>query len=220
MNLTKPLAVLLSGGLDSTVALHWACQRVGADRVVAISFDYGANHGEQELACASYQAALLGVLHRVLNLRSVSEHLHSALLQGAEAVPVGEYQDSTMRATVVPFRNGIFLSIAAGVAESAGCGSLVIAAHGGDHAVYPDCRESFLSAMSQAVELGTYAQLQIVRPFVDWSKDEIVRLGVQLGVNFDRTYSCYCGGERPCGECATCNERQQALSQVLQESTV
>lgn len=203
------VAVLLSGGLDSTVALHWALRH---HRVAcALSFDYGSNHAHRELECARKQAALAGIAHHVIDLTNLSRHLSSALLSGAEAIPTGSYADDNMKQTVVPFRNGIFLAIAAGIAESANCRGLVIAAHAGDHTIYPDCREEFMAAMSAAIGAGTYAGLQVLRPFIHADKSEIVRVGSELGVDFSGTYSCYRGGDQHCGLCATCRERREAF---------
>lgn len=201
--------VLLSGGVDSATALHWAARE--HEPVIALSFLYGSNHSERELACAAYQAQALGISHRVVDLSALAPHLSSALLSGSEAVPVGEYTDENMRATVVPFRNGIFLSIAAGIAESCGVQGVVIAAHAGDHAIYPDCREPFMQSMEQAIRLGSYAGIQLLRPFIAMDKTQIVILGKQLGVNFSHTYSCYRGGEKHCGRCGTCRERRAAF---------
>lgn len=210
MTAPQTVAVLLSGGLDSTVALHWAARQ---GRVAcALSFDYASNHAQQELACARWQAESLGIPHRVIDITSISRHLDSALLRGADAVPTENYDTDNMKQTVVPFRNGIFLAIAAGIAESDGCGGIVIAAHSGDHSIYPDCRETFMSAMSSAIREGTYAHLEILRPFIDSTKGEIVRIGRQLGVDFAHTYSCYRGKERHCGICATCRERREAFA--------
>jgi 7-cyano-7-deazaguanine synthase len=120
-----------------------------------------------------------------------------------------------MKQTVVPFRNAIFLSIACGVAESAGAEGLVIAAHGGDHAIYPDCREEFMAAMGDAMRLGTYANVELLRPFITMNKGEIAALGARLGVDFKRTWSCYKGGAegaRHCGKCGTCVERREAFA--------
>ncbi len=119
-----------------------------------------------------------------------------------------------MKQTVVPFRNGIFLSIAAGVAESCGAQQLVIAAHSGDHSIYPDCREEFMAAMTEAVRLGTYAGLGILRPFIRTSKGGIAAMGHELGVDFSRTYSCYKGGPVHCGACSTCVERREAFREA------
>lgn len=204
------VAVLLSGGLDSTTALHWAHRR---HRVLcALSFDYGSNHSARELACARWQAEQLGVPYHEIDLRCVSAHLESALLSGAEAIPTADYAEENLKQTVVPFRNGIFLSIAAGIAESKGAEAIVIAAHGGDHDLYPDCREDFMAAMAKAISLGTYARLQILRPFITNSKAEITSIGAELGVDFAHTYSCYCGGEHHCGQCATCRERRESFA--------
>lgn len=203
-------AVLLSGGLDSTTALHWAHRH--HEVVCALSFNYGSNHAAQELACARWQAEALGIPYRPIDISVLAQHLSSALLSGAEAIPTGEYDEENMKQTVVPFRNGIFLAIAAGIAESCGAEGLVIAAHSGDHALYPDCREDFMEAMGQAIQRGTYANLQILRPFIHSSKAEIAAAGAELGVNFAHTYSCYCGGTQHCGRCATCQERKAAFA--------
>ena len=204
------VAVLLSGGLDSTTALYWA--HTHHEVVCALSFDYGSNHAAQELACARYQAEKLGIPYHEIDLRAVSAHLQSALLSGADAIPTADYAEDNLKQTVVPFRNGIFLAIAAGIAESNGAEGIVIAAHGGDHALYPDCREDFMQAMASAISRGTYAELQILRPFINNSKDEITAIGAALGVDFAHTYSCYCGREKHCGLCATCRERKDSFA--------
>ena len=204
------VAVLLSGGLDSTTALYWAHNH--HEVVCALSFDYGSNHAEKELACARWQAEKLGIPYHEIDLRSISAHLQSALLSGADAIPTADYAEENLKQTVVPFRNGIFLAIAAGIAESNGAEAIVIAAHGGDHALYPDCREDFMVAMADAIRLGTYAELQILRPFISNSKAEITAIGAALGVDFAHTYSCYCGGNNHCGQCATCRERKESFA--------
>lgn len=204
------VAVLLSGGLDSTTTLYWAHRNHQV--VCALSFDYGSNHAARELACAQWQAEHLGIAYHRIDLRSISAHLESALLNGADAIPTADYAEDNMKQTVVPFRNGIFLAIAAGIAESKGAEAIVIAAHGGDHAIYPDCREDFMVAMSAAISHGTYAKLHILRPFINKSKAEITATGAALGVDFSHTYSCYCGRERHCGQCSTCRERRDAFS--------
>lgn len=204
------VAVLLSGGLDSTTALH--CAAAEHRITCALAFRYGSNHTERELACARWQAEHLGVPYIELDMSAMASHLSSALLSGAEAIPTGDYAPENLKQTVVPFRNGIFLAIAAGIAESKGAEGIVIAAHSGDHAIYPDCREEFMAAMGEAIRLGTYARLQILRPFIRASKGDIVREGLRLGVDYAHTYSCYRGGERHCGLCATCRERKAAFA--------
>lgn len=210
----EPVVVLVSGGMDSVTALYDAVNR--GPVVAALSFDYGAKHHERELPMAQWHAEKLGVRHVVLRLPFLVKHFDSALLQGGAAIPKGHYEEESMRQTVVPFRNGIMLAIAAGFAESSQATGLVIAAHSGDHAIYPDCREDFMQAMGSAIRLGTYAKMALLRPFIALSKARIAAKGAALGVDFSRTWSCYVGGEIHCGECGTCVERREAflLSQV------
>jgi 7-cyano-7-deazaguanine synthase len=206
------VVVLCSGGMDSVTALYWA--RREHQVAAALSFDYGAKHNHREIPFAAEQAAKLGIRHEVIALDFVNRLFASNLLQGGGAVPDGHYEAETMRQTVVPFRNAILLSIAAGLAESAGAGGLVIAAHGGDHAIYPDCREEFLKAMGDAMRLGTYAEVQLLRPFIAMNKGQIAAAGAALGVDFARTWSCYKGGAIHCGTCGTCVERREAFQQA------
>jgi len=204
------VVVLCSGGMDSAVALHWA--RHEHDVAAALSFDYGAKHNHREIPCAAEQAAAAGARHEIVRLDFVDRLFDSALLKSGGEIPDGHYEAANMKQTVVPFRNAIMLSIACGFAESAGAEGLVIAAHGGDHAIYPDCREEFMRAMGDAMRLGTYAGVQLLRPFIAMTKAEIVASGTKLGVDFGRTWSCYKGGERHCGTCGTCVERREAFA--------
>ena len=201
--------VLLSGGMDSVTALYEA--RLQHDVVGAVSFHYGSKHNDRELPFAAYHAGQCGVPQRVIPLGFIGELFASDLLQSGGEIPKGHYEEETMKKTVVPFRNGIMLSIAAGYAESVEAQGLVIAAHAGDHAIYPDCREDFMRAMGEAIRLGTYAQVEVLRPFIAMSKAEIARRGHELGVDYARTWSCYVGGETHCGECGTCVERREAF---------
>ena len=203
------VVVLCSGGMDSVTALHWA--RREHQLVAAVSFNYGAKHNPRELPFAAEHASRLGVRHEVISLDFVNRLFSSHLLQGGGAIPDGHYEAANMKQTVVPFRNAIMLSIAAGFAESAGADGLVIAAHGGDHAIYPDCREDFMVAMGEAMRLGTYAQVELLRPFIALSKSGIAQEGTRLGVDYSRTWSCYKGGARHCGKCGTCVERREAF---------
>ncbi|HNC22806.1 MAG TPA: 7-cyano-7-deazaguanine synthase QueC [Opitutaceae bacterium] len=203
------VVVLCSGGMDSVTALHWA--RREHQLVAAVSFNYGAKHNPRELPFAAEHASRLGVRHEVISLDFVNRLFSSHLLQGGGAIPDGHYEASNMKQTVVPFRNAIMLSIAAGFAESAGADGLVIAAHGGDHAIYPDCREDFMVAMGEAMRLGTYARVELLRPFIALSKSGIAQEGARLGVDYSRTWSCYKGGARHCGKCGTCVERREAF---------
>ena len=210
------VVILLSGGIDSVTALHEAIKQHGAREVQALSFDYGAKHHARELPMAAWQCAQVGVSHRIAPIGFIAVEFRSDLLQSGGAVPEGHYEETSMRSTVVPFRNGIMLAMAAGFAESVGAEGIVIAAHAGDHAVYPDCRKEFLDPMGSAIREGTYAKIALLRPFVDMDKAAIVLRGAELKVDFSRTWSCYKGGEFHCGNCGTCVERREAflLAQV------
>jgi 7-cyano-7-deazaguanine synthase len=203
------LIVLLSGGMDS-VSLLYHCRREH-EVVAALSFDYGAKHHARELPWAAHHAAKFGLPHEVITLNFMAKLFKSNLLQGGEAIPDGHYTAPSMKQTVVPFRNGIMLSIAAGWAESIGAEGIAIAAHAGDHAIYPDCRADFMESMGLAIERGTYEQVQIMRPFVNLTKSEIAQIGHQAGVDFGETWSCYKGASLHCGTCGTCVERREAF---------
>lgn len=203
------VCVLLSGGMDSVTALHQAATE--HEVISTVSFDYGSKHNASEIPCAKWHADLLGVPHTVIGLPFINELFASDLLQTGGDIPDGHYAEDNMKRTVVPFRNGIMLSIAAGFAESRGAEGLVIAAHSGDHAVYPDCREPFMQSISDAIRLGTYAGLEVLRPFIHTDKTGIAKLGAELGVDFSKTWSCYKGGAVHCGTCGTCVERREAF---------
>ena len=181
------VVVLCSGGMDSVAALHWARR---AHAVAAVmSFDYGAKHNHRELPFAAEHAALVGARHEIVRLDFMDRLFASDLLKSGGEIPEGHYEAENMKQTVVPFRNAIMLSIACGFAESVGAEGLVIAAHGGDHAIYPDCREDFMRAMGDAMRLGTYAGVKLLRPFITMTKGDIAATGVKLGVDFARTKS-------------------------------
>lgn len=201
--------VLLSGGMDSVTALYWAAREHQV--VGAVSFDYGSKHNHKEIPMAAWHAAELSVRHEVIALDFVNRLFASHLLQTGGEIPDGHYEAESMKRTVVPFRNGIMLAIACGLAESRGAEALVIAAHGGDHAIYPDCREPFMQSIADAMKHGTYAQIGLLRPFIDCDKAEIVRRGAKLGVDYAQTWSCYKGGNIHCGTCGTCVERREAF---------
>jgi 7-cyano-7-deazaguanine synthase len=206
----KDSVIVLSGGLDSTTLLYEQRARIA----LAVSFDYGSNHNKREIECARHHCERLGVEQLVIPLDFIKRYFTSSLLEGGDAVPTGEYDDDNMHSTVVPFRNGIMLSVACGLAESRGLNRLLIANHGGDHAIYPDCRPDFVSAIDAATQSGTYNHVRVVAPYTNLTKSDIVRRGAALGVNYADTYSCYCGGERHCGRCATCTERKEAFRQA------
>jgi 7-cyano-7-deazaguanine synthase len=195
--------------MDSVTALYHARER--HEVVGALSFHYGAKHNEREIPFAQAHAARLGVPHRVIHLDFIGELFESDLLASGGEIPKGHYEEQSMKKTVVPFRNGIMLSVAAGFAESVGAEGLVIAAHAGDHAIYPDCREAFMEAMGEAIRLGTYAGIALMRPFISMTKSDIAGRGSALGIDYAETWSCYVGGAVHCGECGTCVERREAF---------
>ena len=182
------------------------------DRIaLALTFDYGSNHNRREIECARWQCRLLGIRHVVIELGFMQRYFKSSLLEGSDAIPEADYAPENMKSTVVPFRNGIMLSVACGFAENEHLKYVMIANHGGDHAIYPDCRESFILAMSSAMHEGTYDGVLILAPYTNLSKREIAVKGKALGVDYGHTYSCYKGEERHCGKCGTCREREEAL---------
>jgi 7-cyano-7-deazaguanine synthase len=201
--------VLLSGGMDSVTAFHHV--RREHEVVAALSFDYGAKHNAREIPCARLHAERAGVEHRTIDLGFMNDCFASDLLKSGGEIPDGHYAEENMKRTVVPFRNGILLAVACGFAESVGAGALAIAAHSGDHAIYPDCRESFMRAMAEAMGQGTYARIQLLRPFIGMDKAAIARRGAELGIDFAETWSCYKGGPIHCGTCGTCVERREAF---------
>ena len=206
------VVVLCSGGMDSVTALYWATRHHDV-RAVA-SFNYGSKHNHREIPWAAEHAKKFNVRHEVIALPFVDRLFNSALLHSGSAIPEGHYAAENMKQTVVPFRNAIMLSIATGWTESLEAEGLVIAAHSGDHAIYPDCRETFMRAMAETMRTGTYAGIQLLRPFIAMDKGQIAAAGAALGVDFAKTYSCYKGGPRHCGKCGTCVERREAFAQA------
>lgn len=206
----KDALIVLSGGMDSVTMLHEYAPSID----LAVTFNYGSNHNAREIECARYQCSLLGIELTEIDLSFIGQYFHSSLLEGADAIPEGDYDFDNMKSTVVPFRNGIMLSIACGLAESRGLRHVLIANHGGDHAIYPDCRGEFIDSMSAAMQYGTYAHIDILAPFTDITKAEIAAIGRRSGVDFSLTYSCYKGGEKHCGKCGTCVERREALTEA------
>ena len=200
--------IVLSGGMDSVTLLHEYKERIA----LAVTFDYGSNHNAREIECARRQCALLGIRHLLIPLKFMAEYFRSSLLDGAEAIPEGNYDDDNMKSTVVPFRNGIMLSVACGLAESNDLQYVLIANHGGDHTIYPDCRPGFVNAMGEAMRQGTFNGVQILAPYTLITKGDIARRGAEMGVDYSLTYSCYKGGERHCGKCGTCMERREAFA--------
>lgn len=204
----KDSIIVVSGGMDSVTLMHEYKDRIA----LAVTFDYGSNHNAREIECARAQCAMLGIEHIVIPLEFMAKYFKSSLLSGGADIPEGHYEDSNMKSTVVPFRNGIMLSVACGLAESRGLKHVLIANHGGDHAIYPDCRSGFVKAMDAAMREGTYDSVTLLAPYTDMKKADIALRGAGLGVDYSLTYSCYKGAERHCGRCGTCTERKEAFA--------
>lgn len=203
----KDSLIIVSGGMDSVTLLTEYKESIA----LAVTFDYGSNHAKKEIPMAQLHCERLGIKHIVIPLEFMHQYFKSSLLEGADAIPEGHYQDENMKSTVVPFRNGIMLAIACGIAESNGLKKVMIANHGGDHAIYPDCRLDFIKAMSEAMTAGTYEGITIDAPYTTITKTDVARHGKELGINYTETWSCYKGGEKHCGKCGTCVERKEAL---------
>ena len=203
----KDSVLILSGGMDSVTMLYEYRDRIA----LCVSFDYGSNHNARALPFARLHCQRLGIEHLTIPLSFMGQYFESSLLQGSEAIPEGSYATDNMKSTVVPFRNGIMLSVAVGLAESRGLNHVMMANHGGDHAVYPDCRPEFVESFNNAAKAGTYAGVTLLAPYTHLTKADIARHGRQLGIDYAETWSCYKGGKHHCGRCATCVERRQAL---------
>lgn len=213
--------VLSSGGVDSTTALALAIDRYGKDHVLALSVSYGQKH-DKELQAARAVARHYGVEQLFLDLGLIFQYSNCSLLrQSTEEIPEESYARQIEKtggkvpvSTYVPFRNGLFLSAAASIALSRECGVIYYGAHADDAAgsAYPDCSPMFNEAMNQAIWEGSGRQLRIEAPFVRKTKAEIVSMGLSLGVPYELTWSCYEGGETPCGKCGTCIDRAAAFA--------
>lgn len=213
--------VLSSGGLDSTTALGLAVRKYGKDNVIALSISYGQKH-DKELKASEAVAAYYGVEHLFLDLAKIFKYSNCSLLkQSSEEIPEESYAEQLEKtegskpvSTYVPFRNGLFLSAAASLALSKDCQVIYYGAHSDDAAgcAYPDCSPVFNNAMNEAIWEGSGHQLKIEAPFVNMPKAEVVKTGLEIGVPYELTWSCYEGGEKPCGKCGTCLDRAAAFA--------
>ena len=202
--------VLFSGGLDSTVLAAQLLADGAETRLLSI--DYGQRHAK-ELQQAEKIADALGLPHRILRLPDLGPLLGgSSLTDDQVELPEGHYAEESMKATVVPNRNMILLALAGGHALSIGFDTIAYAAHAGDHTIYPDCRPEFADAVEKALGLADWQNLNLHRPFVNFSKEELVRKGNELGAPLELTWSCYAGREKHCGKCGTCVERKEAFA--------
>lgn len=207
----KKFLHVYSGGLDSTVLLYDLLSQ--GNTVTCVNFQYGSKHNGIEY----YFASLICQIKRVplvrVSMPEVFSCTSSSLIRHDIQIPEGYYTDKNMKSTVVPFRNGVFLSIAASMAEAFELDAISYAAHSGDHAIYPDCRQSFVNAIREAIQLGTYKRIQTAVPYLTMSKTDIVKRGAELNVPFEKTWTCYNGDYEKghCGKCGACVERKEAF---------
>ena len=216
------ILVLSSGGVDSTTCLGLAVKEAGAENVLALSIYYGQKH-DKEIRAAKAVAEYYGVARKELDLSTIFADSNCSLLkQSTEEIPQESYAQQIREtggahpvSTYVPFRNGLFLSSAASIALSHGCEKIMYGAHADDAAgaAYPDCSLDFVTAMNRAIVEGTGGQLRLEAPFVSVNKAQVVKTGLELGVPYQLTWSCYEGGDKPCGRCGTCIDRKAAFEE-------
>lgn len=210
----EKVVAIVSGGLDSVTMAYELVRR--NYEIILISYDYGQRH-KKEIMYAKKCAENLGVQHHIVDLRVLSNLLGGSSLTSEEiSVPDGHYAEESMRVTVVPNRNAIMINIATALAVSMKCNYVATGVHGGDHYIYPDCRPEFISAQTEALRLANAGfisdEFEVLAPFVNISKDGIVKIGEAIGVPWLETWSCYKGGEIHCGSCGTCFERREAFA--------
>jgi 7-cyano-7-deazaguanine synthase len=201
------ITTILSGGMDSVTLLYYALTKT--KNIHCISFNYGQKHSK-ELEKAKQICKDLKIKHTLVDLKSITKLLKSTLTTN-KAIPHGHYAKDNMKATVVPNRNAIMLSIAYASAISDNSDVVYYGAHAGDHFIYPDCRPKFITAINKAFQIGNDTKLKIEAPFSKFTKTQIVKIGLELGVPFEKTWSCYEGKKRPCLKCGTCIERTEAF---------
>jgi len=207
--MTDTVVVIYSGGMDSFTLLHLARSR--GLKVHALSFNYGQRHvRELEAARAVCQAE--GIPHKVIDIRAMSEVMAGSSLTSEAEVPEGHYEEDSMKSTVVPNRNMILLSLATGYAVTVGAGAVWYGAHGGDHAIYPDCRPEFVEKMDAVCRIANYEPVGIEAPFMALDKGEILAEGLKLGLDYSQTWTCYNGRDKACGRCGSCVERLEAFA--------
>jgi len=204
----KKAVIVLSGWLDSTVLLYKLIDEWYD--VCAINFFYGQKHSK-ELKCAEHICKKMGVEYTLVDISFLKKLLNSALTKDDIDIPEWHYQADTMKMTVVPNRNMIFASIAVGYAQSIWATIVALGVHGGDHEIYPDCREDFMQKLNKAVEISDRHKVSLYYPLIHMDKSTIVNVWLHLWVDFAKTWTCYKWGEIPCGKCWSCMEREEAF---------
>lgn len=210
----QKVVVIYSGGMDSFTVLHKAI--ADGHEVYALSFNYGQRH-VKELLCAKNVCEELGVPHKVVDISAINQLLAGSSLMAPDSthediqIPEGHYAADTMKSTVVPNRNMILLSLAVGYAVSLNARAVYYGAHSGDHFIYPDCRPEFVHKMNDVCQVANYEPVDIVSPYLNQTKIEILRDGLAMGLDYSKTWTCYNGREKACGKCGSCQERLEAF---------
>ena len=201
--------VICSGGLDSVSLAH----KVAAEHTLhsLVSFDYGQRH-KKELDYAAACAVRLNVPHKIIDIRAIGESLTGSALTDDIDVPDGHYEEESMKSTVVPNRNMVMLSLAIAYAVSVNASAVLFGAHGGDHAIYPDCRPEFVEKMAAVSRVANYEIVDVQAPYLSLNKIEILAKGIAMGLDYGKSWTCYKGRELACGKCGSCQERLEAFS--------
>ncbi|MBA6390799.1 7-cyano-7-deazaguanine synthase QueC [Colwellia sp. BRX10-3] len=207
--MSNKVVVIFSGGMDSFTVLHRALK--DGKEVYALTFDYGQKH-VKEVASASKVCQQLGVAHKVIDISAINQLLAGSSLTDDIEIPEGHYEAESMKSTVVPNRNMILLSLAVGYAVSVKASQVYYGAHSGDHAIYPDCRPEFVMKMNDVCKIANYEAVEIFSPYLTNSKSDILTDGLNMGLRYDDTWTCYNGREKACGKCGACQERLEAFA--------
>jgi len=207
--MSNRIVVIYSGGMDSFTLLHRALHQ--GFEVYALTFDYGQKH-VREIAAASHVCQALNVPHKVIDIRAMAEVMAGSALTGGGDVPEGHYAEDSMKATVVPNRNMILVSLAVGYAVTLEASAVWYGAHGGDHAIYPDCRPAFVEKMDAVCRIANYQSVAVEAPFLHKDKTSILGEGLAMGLNYGQTWTCYNGRSKACGRCGSCVERLEAFA--------
>ncbi|MFT4747253.1 MAG: 7-cyano-7-deazaguanine synthase [Congregibacter sp.] len=208
--MSQKVVVIFSGGMDSFTVLNLAAKQ-GLE-VFALSFDYGQKH-KKELDYAARACTILGVKHKVVDISAINQLIGGSSLTSDIEVAEGHYEEESMKSTVVPNRNMILLSMAVGYAVSISANKVYYGAHAGDHAIYPDCRPEFVNKMNALCAIANYEAVEIVTPYLDVSKTAILTAGLEMGLDYNQTWTCYNGREKACGKCGACQERLEAFTE-------
>jgi len=208
--MTEKVVVIYSGGMDSFTLLNQAIAQ--GKKVYALSFNYGQKHAK-ELHYAQKVCDDLALPHKIVDITAIHQLLMGSSLTDDIEIPEGHYEEDSMKSTVVPNRNMILLSLAIAYAVSIKAESVYYGAHGGDHAIYPDCRPEFIEKMAAVSKVANYEDIDIIAPFQNINKTEILNKGIAMGLDYAKTWTCYNGREKACGKCGACQERLEAFSE-------